>query len=212
MFVPVLYNYNQTLKINKSYLKRNFLLLAVITSLGLLVSTACKEKAASTAENQATASKGIAYVELDSVIAHFAMATDKTAELTEKQKNSEAELTAKSQAFDRDVKDYQTKASKGLITRATAAEMEQTLQKQQQDLLNLRDQMAYNLNEESVVAQRQVLEYINQYLIEFNKTHNYQYILAKQFPGPILYTDTTLDITKAVTDGLNAKYAAEKAK
>ncbi|MCK7539382.1 MAG: hypothetical protein MZV63_54975 [Marinilabiliales bacterium] len=53
-------------------------------------------------------------------------------ELEEKTKNSEAELTAKSQAFDRDVRDYQNKAQKGLITRATAAEMEQTLAQQQQ--------------------------------------------------------------------------------
>ena len=140
------------------------------------------------------------------------MAADKTSELEEKTKNSEAELTAKSQAFDRDVKDYQNKAQKGLITRATAAEMEQTLAQQQQQLLTLRDQMAYNLNEEGTVAQRQVLEYINMYLAEFNADGRYQYILAKQFPGPILYSDSTLDITAAVITGLNTKYKAEKEK
>jgi Skp family chaperone for outer membrane proteins len=72
--------------------------------------------------------------------------------------------------------------------------------------------MAYNLNEEGVVAQRQVLEYINMYLVEFNAEHGYQYILAKQFPGPILFSDSTLDITTDVIAGLNAKYNAEKAK
>ena len=197
---------------NRSYLVRNTILLAAVTVIGVLVSGGCKNQNTQPDQSQTAISKGIAYVELDSVIAHFDMATDKTAELVEKQKNSEAELTAKSQAFDRDVRDYQTKASKGLITRATAAEMEQTLGQQQQNLLALRDQMAYNLNEESVVAQRQVLEYINLYLVEFNKTRNFQYILAKQFPGPVLYSDTSLDVTKEVIDGLNAKYAAEKAK
>jgi len=156
--------------------------------------------------------RGIAYVELDTVIAYFDMANDKGAELDEKTKSSEAELTAKSQAFDRDVRDYQNKAQKGLITRATAAEMEQTLSQQQQNLLALRDQMAMNLNEESVVAQRQVLEYINQFLVEYNEEHGYQYILAKQFPGPILYSDTTMDITADVIAGLNEKYNAEKDK
>jgi outer membrane protein len=72
--------------------------------------------------------------------------------------------------------------------------------------------MAYNLNEESLVAQRQVLEYINQYLTEFNADHGYEYILAKQFPGPILFSDTSLDITEAVVTGLNTKYNAEKTK
>ncbi len=197
---------------NKSYLTKNILIVSVITVMGLLVSTGCKDKASESGQGQSVTSNGIAYVELDSVIAHFNMAIDKTAELTEKQKNKEAELTAKSQTWDRDVRDYQTKASKGLITRATMAEMEQSLQQRQQDLLTLRDQMAYDLNEESIVAQRQVLEYINQFLSEFNKEYNYQYILAKQFPGPILYSDATLEITQAVTDGLNAKYAAEKSK
>lgn len=165
--------------------------------------------------NEAAANRnhgGIAYVELDSVIANFDMAKDKATELEEKTKSSEAELASKSQAFDRDVRDFQNKVQKGLVTRATAAEMEQTLQQQQQTLLARRDEMAYNLNEESLVAQRQVLEYINMYLAEFNADRGFQYILAKQFPGPILYSDTSLDVTADVIAGLNAKYNAEKAK
>lgn len=197
---------------NKSYFVRNILLVSAVTAIGVLLASGCKKDGAAKSETQSAETKGIVYVELDSVIANFNMADDLTTKLQDKQKNSEAELTAKSQAFDRDVRDYQTKAQKGLITRATAAEMEQTLSQQQQTLLALRDEMAYNLNEESLVAQRQVLEYINQYLAEYNKTHNYQYILAKQFPGPILLSDTTLDITADVTAGLNAKYQAEKTK
>ncbi len=197
---------------NKSYFVRNLLLVSAVTAIGVLLASGCKQKDAAGTQNQSAEAKGIVYVELDSVIANFNMAEDLTTSLQDKQKNSEAELTSKSQAFDRDVRDYQNKAQKGLITRATAAEMEQTLSQQQQNLLALRDEMAYKLNEESLVAQRQVLEYINQYLIEYNKTHHYQYILAKQFPGPVLLSDTTLDITADVTAGLNAKYLAEKTK
>jgi len=197
---------------NKSSVVKNTLIAVVIAVTGILALTGCGKNKVNTNQVSQAADKGIAFIELDSVIAHFDMATDKTSELEQKSKNSEAELTAKSQAFDRDVKDYQNKAQKGLITRATAAEMEQTLAQQQQQLLALRDQMAYNLNEEGTVAQRQVLEYINLYLAEFNADGRYQYILAKQFPGPILYSDSTLDITTAVITGLNAKYKAEKEK
>ncbi len=197
---------------NKLSFLKNSLIAVIIAVTAVVVLTGCdKTKGKAEATKQA-ADKGIAFVELDSIIAHFDMAIDKTSELQEKSKNKEAELTAKSQAFDRDVKDYQNKAQKGLITRATAAEIEQTLAQQQQNLLALRDEMAGSLNEESVVAQRQVLEYINQYLAEFNVNHNYQYILAKQFPGPILFSDSTLDITAVVITGLNAKYSAEKKK
>lgn len=198
---------------NRSSVARNILTISVLAVAGLLITAGCgKTTTAAGEEKSKEAAAGIVYVELDSVIANFKMAKDKTSELETKTKNSEAELTAKSQAFDRDVRDYQNKAQKGLITRATAAEMEQTLAQQQQSLINLRDQMAYNLNEEGMVAQRQVLEYINQYLAEYNAEHGYQYILAKQFPGPILYSDSTLDITAGVIAGLNAKYVAEKTK
>lgn len=197
---------------NRSILVKNTLLAAVTVISAALLLSGCNKNKPANETTKPVVHKGIAYIELDTVIAHFDMATDKTSELETKTKNSEAELTAKSQAFDRDVRDYQNKAQKGLITRATAAEMEQTLAQQQQNLLALRDQMAMNLNEETAVAQRQVLEYINQFLLEYNVEHGYQYILAKQFPGPILYSDTTLDITDDVLAGLNAKYNAEKKK
>ncbi len=192
---------------------RNILTISALAVAIIFAAPGCGNTPNEPAEGKAVAqTSGIAFVELDTVIARFDMAKDKSTELEEKTRSSEAELTSKSQAFDRDVRDYQNKAQKGLITRATAAEMEQTLAQQQQNLLALRDEMALNLNEEGMVAQRQVLEYINQYLAEFNAEHGYQYILAKQFPGPILYSDSTMDITDAVVEGLNKKYNAEKEK
>jgi outer membrane protein len=199
---------------NRISVARNTLIIALLVAAGVVVTTGCgkNQQTGTTGNGEHKAAGGIVYVELDTIIARFDMAKDKATELEEKTKNSEAELASKSQAFDRDVRDFQNKVQKGLVTRATAAEMEQTLTQQQQTLLARRDEMAYNLNEESIVAQRQVLEYINQYLIEFNADHGYQYILAKQFPGPVMYSDTTLDVTADVIIGLNAKYNAEKAK
>jgi len=198
---------------NRLSVVRNILTISVLAVAGMLITAGCGKNSTAAGEDKSTkAVSGIVFVELDSVIANFDMAKDLATELETKTKNSEAELTAKSQSFDRDVRDYQNKAQKGLITRATAAEMEQTLAQQQQTLINLRDQMAYNLNEEGMVAQRQVLEYINLYLAEYNAEHGYQYILAKQFPGPVLYSDSTLDITAGVIAGLNSKYNAEKSK
>lgn len=199
---------NFHLPMNKPYFLRSAILTLSAIAIFAMISAGCKKNTGN-ANSSVSTSKGIVYVELDSVIAHFDMATDKSALLLEKQKNSEAELNSKSQTFERDVRDYQTKASKGLITRATATEIEQNLSKQQESLLSLRDQLASSLNEESLVAQRQILEYINKYLIEYNKGHNYQFILAKQFPGQVLYSDPALDITNDVIEGINAKYKAE---
>ncbi|MCU0459534.1 MAG: OmpH family outer membrane protein [Bacteroidales bacterium] len=199
---------------NKISVARNTLIVTALIAAGALMMAGCGKNKPAGESEAATARNhgGIAFVELDSVIANFDMAKDKATELEEKTKNSEAELASKSQAFDRDVRDFQNKVQKGLVTRATAAEMEQTLQQQQQTLLARRDEMAYSLNEESLVAQRQVLEYINTYLVEFNADRGFQYILAKQFPGPILFSDSSLDVTADVIAGLNARYNAEKAK
>ena len=194
---------------NKNNLVRSATLLLSGVAIIALISSGCKNSA-STANGSAAKSNGIVYVELDSVIARFDMAKDKQNELMEVQKNSEAELSNKSESFQRDYQDYMNKAQKGLITRASAAEIEQNLQEQQQKLYSRRDELANTLNEQSAVAQRQILDYIDKYLVEYNKAHNYQYILAKQFPGQVLFADKSLDITSDVVAGLNAKYKTEK--
>lgn len=156
-------------------------------------------------------SSGIAYVNIDTVIFKFAMFTDKRAVLVEKQKSSENELNTKGQAYEKGVLDYQNKASKGLITRATAEQMEQSLMQQQQSLVELRDKLSYELAEEEQVMNRQILEYITTFLDSAKSEYNFQYILGKSFGGQILYSDEALDITARVVEGLNKKYQEEKA-
>lgn len=156
-------------------------------------------------------SHGIAYVNVDTVILNFDMYFDKRSQLMDRQKSAENELTTKGQAYERGVLDYQNKATKGLITRATAAEMEQALMKQQQSLVDLRDKFSYELMEEEQVMNRQILEYVTSYLDLMKDEYNFQYILGKSFGGQILYSDTALDITKQVLDGVNKKYNSEKA-
>jgi outer membrane protein len=153
---------------------------------------------------------GIAYVDIDTVVFKFNMYADRREELLGKQKNAEAELTSKGNQYEKNVKDYQDKVNKGLVTRATAAEMEQSLYQQQQELVNLRDKLQSDLLEEDQVMNRQILEYITTYLDEHKGEYNYQYIFGKSFGSVVLYGNSACDITKQVLDGLNAKYKTEK--
>ena len=155
-------------------------------------------------------SEGMVYVNIDTIIFNFDMFTDKRNDLLDKQKSAEAELTSKSSQYERGVKDYQDKVNKGLVTRATAAEMEQALLQQQQDLVALRDKLTSDLMEEEQVMNRQVMDYITVYLEENKAEYNYQFILGKSFGGPVLYSDKDLDITDRVIAGLNKKYQSEK--
>jgi outer membrane protein len=153
---------------------------------------------------------GIAYVNIDTVIFRFDMFADRREELVSKQKSAEAELNSKGTQYEKGVRDYQDKVNKGLVTRATAAQMEQALTQQQQDLITLRDNLQSNLMEEEQVMNRQILEYITKFLEENKATYNYQFILGKSFGSVVLYGDSGLDITQKVLDAINVQYQAEK--
>ena len=137
---------------------------------------------------------------------------DRRDELMDKQQKAEAELNSKAGQYEKSARDYQEKVNKGLVTRATAAEMEQALLQQQQELVNLRDNLQANLLEEEQVMNRQILEYITSFLEENKSEYNYQYILGKSFGGQVLYGDTALDITQKVLDAINKKYQEENKK
>ncbi|MFZ0280200.1 MAG: OmpH family outer membrane protein, partial [Bacteroidales bacterium] len=135
---------------------------------------------------------------------------DRRADLLGKQQKAEAELNSKGGQYEKGVKDYQDKVNKGLVTRATAAEMEQSLYQQQQELVTLRDKLQSDLLEEDQVMNRQILEYITTFLDQNKEEYNYQYILGKSFGSVVLYGNSSSDITQKVLDELNAKYKAEK--
>jgi len=157
-----------------------------------------------------TSENGIAYVNIDTVVFKFNMYSDRKEELLGKQKKAEAELNSKGSQYEKGVKDYQDKVNKGLVTRATAAEIEQSLYQQQQELVTLRDKLQSDLLEEDQVMNRQILEYITTYLEEHKEEYNYQYIFGKSFGSVVLYGNTANDITQHVLEGLNMKYQTEK--
>ncbi len=168
------------------------------------------KKEAAAAPLSESSTQGIAYINSDTVIFKFDMFHDKREDLMSKQKNAEAELNSKGSQYEKGVRDYQEKVNKGLVTRATAAEMEQALMQQQQELVNLKDKLQSNLMEEEQVMNRQILEYITKYLDDHKSEYNYQFILGKSFGSVVLYGDPGLDITQKVIDALNKKYQGEK--
>jgi outer membrane protein len=181
-----------------------------IIGLYILYFTGNKKSKTTASANTELPTGGIAYVNIDSVIFKFDMFTDRRAELLTKQKSAEAELNSKGTQYEKGVKDYQDKVNKGLITRATAAQMEQSLTQQQQELLTLRDNLQSNLMEEEQVMNRQILEYITKFLEDNKSLYNYQFILGKSFGGVVLYSDSTLDISQNITEAVNRKYQSEK--
>jgi outer membrane protein len=168
------------------------------------------EKSVSSVPVSESPSQGLAFINIDTVIFKFDMFHDKREDLLSKQKNAEAELSSKGNQYEKGARDYQEKVQKGLVTRATAQQMEQALLQQQQELVSLRDKLQSNLMEEEQVMNRQIIEYITRFLEEHKTEYNYQYIFGKSFGSVILYSDSALDITQRVLDAINKKYQTEK--
>jgi outer membrane protein len=152
----------------------------------------------------------IAYVNIDTLVRNYDLFIDKNDELTQKRNESEAELQIQSRNFEKEVRDFQDKATKGLITRAKAQMLQQELAQKEQQLYAMRDNLAMQLSEEEQVMYRQVLNEVMNYLEEYNEDYNYKYIFSNTFGGQLLYTDKSLNITSDVLIGLNEKYGNTK--
>jgi len=155
---------------------------------------------------------GVAFVNIDTLIYNFEMFFDRRDDLMEKQKSAESQLTSKGTQYEKNARDYQEKVTKGLVTRATAAELEQSLLQQQQEIVTLRDNLQSNLIEEEQVMNRQIVDYITRFLEENKAEYNVSFILGKSFGSAVLYGDSAFDLTGKVLEGLNNQYKAEKKK
>jgi outer membrane protein len=154
----------------------------------------------------------IFYVQIDSVISKFDMATDLSGELETKYKSSEAALSSRQESFQKDVSDYQYKVQRGLVTRTDAQTIEQQLETKRQDLLKLQQDLSNEITEKQTVMNRQVINAIMEYLKENSSQFNYKYVLGTSFGGNILYANDSLDITKNIVKGLNEQYQKSKKK
>ena len=152
----------------------------------------------------------IVTVDIDSLIFNFDMFINLRDELFEKQRRAEADLTARGNRLERDVREFQEQVSRGLITRATQEQRAQALGQQEQELINYANQLQADLMEEEQVMNRQVLDYIMKYLEERKSEYNYSYVLGKSFGGVILYSEPALNITAETLAGLNRKYQSER--
>ncbi len=151
-------------------------------------------------------SRDIVYVNFDTLLNNYDMFFDLQKQFLEKQQKLESELSNSSRSYERQVIDFQDKVQKGLVTRSQAQQMELELMQVQQELVQLRDQYSGELMDEEQVMNRQLQHSIYDFLEEFNKTQNYEYILSHSFGGPFLYADKNLNVTKEVIEGLNLKY------
>jgi len=152
----------------------------------------------------------IVYINIDSLLNNYAYFEEMQNEFADQQSEAEAELNLRSRQYESSALDYQNKVQKGLVTRREAAEMEQQLMVAQQELLQYRDQLTMQLSEEEQVRNRRLINKIMEYLVDYNKEFNYQFIFSNSFGDNVLFANNKLDITESVLEGLNEQFEQEK--
>jgi len=159
-----------------------------------------------------TAELPIAFLNIDTLLSKMIMYTDLQDELGKKQQNLEANFASKYKTFEQSVTQFQNEVSKGLLTRSEMQTKDQQLAGERQKLENLQSEYLNQMQEEGMVGHRKVINYIMEYLKEYNQDNKFQYIFSFSFGSNLLYADEGNDITSEILTGLNNKYKLEKVK
>lgn len=148
------------------------------------------------------------YVQIDSLMRGYGMSIDLQDAFQKKSLKAQNELTAKGRNLEREARDFQEKAQKGLITRSQGQDIEAGLQKKQQAVMEYRDKMMAELTEEETVMMNQISETVMTYVKKYNVENKYSMIISTQGANPILIADPALNITDELLKGLNEEYKA----
>ena len=199
-------------------MKNTSLILSVISLVAVVVfgvlSLTGKDTVKSVeAEGEATevAAKGdIVYIDLDLILMEYDMANDLRSVVETKVQNIQAEITRKGKKLESDVKSFQEKLDKGLMTRSVAEAQSQKLQQQELEFNNYAAQKQQEINEEQVVMMNQLGDAIQTFLNKYNEEKQFAMIITNSGGAPVIVADPALDITEDVIAGLNEEYIKTK--
>ena len=199
-------------------MKNTSLILSIISLVAVvafgIVSLTKGGKTAAQAEGEAVeavACEGaIVYIDLDRILMEYDMANDLRSVVETKVQNIQAEVNRRGTKLEKDVKSFQEKMEKGLMTRSVAEVQGQKLQKQEQDFNVYAAQKQQEIQEEQVVMMNQLGDAIKTFLDKYNEEKQYAMILTNQGGAPVIAGDAALNITDDVLAGLNEEYIKTK--
>ena len=202
-------------------MKKIFLgIIATAGAFALLSSTitGCNNTAApadnKTGETAAVAAGSIVFFDLDRVLNEYDMANDLRSVAETKINSINQEVNRRGTKLEKDIKAFQDKINKGLMTQSVAEIQSKKLQDQQNNFQQYAAQKQQEIAEEQQVMMNQIADAIKTFIDEFNAEKGYAMILTTQgdiLPAPVVTADPSLDITDQILEGLNAAYVKTKA-
>lgn len=149
----------------------------------------------------------IAYLNTDSLDAHYQYAIDIVAtlqdEMNKKQRRLERKATKLQQEFDMLQQQSRTMTPTQLqAAQQRAMQMEQEINVMQNDL-------ASEFSEEQAILQMNLINRLDSFLIKYNESALYDFIIKKHNGSEILIANESHDITDEVLEQLNKEYLGE---
>ncbi len=146
----------------------------------------------------------IAYIELDTLTAHYEFAKQTTAELEKKGNNARNTIASKSKQLETNVNNFQSKLqNNGFTSREQAENAQAALQREQNNLVALQQRLESELANEQAKFLQAFQDSLDSFLGDYNKDKKYDLILNK---AAILHASTKWDITQDVINGMNKRY------
>lgn len=173
---------------------------------------ATKENPNATAPVVAEGGLKIAYVDTDTLLAHYQYAKDLEAELLAYKNQQEATGRKQMESFQKDYQDYLQNGSTMTLSQQQAKEAE--LKQRAERMATLEQELTAKIMERQMTENTKLLNAIFAFVREYNEQNQqFDVILRKTFENtPVLYVNPAMDITQEILDGLNAEYAQVKGK
>lgn len=193
-------------------MKKIDFIVAILVALSI-VATSCNgssnDKKASESATGAQTAKGvtIAFVDLDSLMAHYQYYLDCSQLLEKKSASINATLNNKGIALQKEMAEFQDKIQKKSITEEQAVKIQTSLQNKQAQIQTLQQNLTEEFQKEQAKYNEALHDSVDNFLKSYNKTAGYTFILARSSDN-ILLADPKCDITKDVIAGLNKRYKA----
>ena len=192
---------------NASVIISSLALIGVLVLFGMKFSggkTDAKDHAAAGADGQSTVGMShIAYVDIDTLEENYTYLKKKKEEFKKRQASMKEELQRSAQQLQNDIANVQRKAQAGTLTQAEYEAAEKRVGQMQQSLANREQALTERLLKEQDEFNDQLKEKLDNFLREYNKDKEYDFILSYTKSGSILYANEALDITKDVIAGMN---------
>ena len=158
-------------------------------------------------------SSKVVYINSDVLNEKYDFVKDLTAAAHGKQSRMESAYQKKAEKLQQDYAEIQQKASQGLLSENQQKAAQEDLIKRKDELDKMEGQLQA-LIDEIQKSNEEVRKTIIDYVKEYNKTGQYNYILTyTEGPGGVvILANDSLDITNDIVEGLNAQYKAKKGK